>query len=116
MSAPSQIPEWLTRERLAALPVFYPVPVPAGGGSGVLFGGACLFGGGLVYARFTAAATFVIHNGNDATGTIAGAYQILANQAIVVTAPGMGVYFDSGLYLEMTAGNIQGAFWILPVS
>lgn len=115
MQAPGPGSEIDPLDGTGSLPVYHPIAVPPGGGSGRVYSGRCLLGGWALYAGGAAAAAATLVNGGDAGGTPAGGLNIPAGQGTSYTAPGAGILCDSGLYLNVTSGTLVGALYVAPL-
>lgn len=91
-----------------------PVPVPATTASRLIYGrGAVVMGWSFVESTGAATARVNLYNGHDATGTLVVPISLLAAESTRDYLSPAGVYFDSGVWLEVVTGSITGSVWVI---
>lgn len=105
--------EWLAFA--AALPSqpFQFVAVTAGQ---LLLSGRYLVTGITINNSATVAGTVTLYDGQDTTGTIALTQHFSASGTQTTPTVPNGVMCEIGVFMNVTAGNISGAVWAVPLS
>lgn len=90
------------------------LPVPATSTSRLLYSrGAVVMGWAFVESTGAGTARVNLYSGVDTTGTLAVPISLLADQSTRDYLSPAGVYFPSGVYLEVVSGSVVGSVWVI---
>ena len=102
--------EWLA---LAATLPADPVPLPAGGGSGLVEPGRHILAGLAVVNTATTAGTVQILDGQDSKGQSVAAWSIPASGGLNPTLPTGGILLEVGCYIVVTSAILIGGVHLI---
>lgn len=109
-SDPTKSFEWLA---LAASLPADPIPVPAGGGSGLVISGRVIITGLSITSSAGVAGTVNVLDGADAKGSLIDPIQIAANGAVARAYSGRGVLCEQGVYLVVAGAVLAGSVYVI---
>ena len=89
------------------------VPVPAGGGSGLVTSGRLVLAGLAVINTVAVAGTVQVLDGADAKGQVVAAYAIAASGPLNPFLPATGILLEIGCYLVVTGAVLSGAVHLI---
>lgn len=88
------------------------LPIPTlTAGRNLIARGTLIFGWAFQETTAAAPATLALIDGNDQNGALAVPITLTANQSTRDIFGQPGLYFESGPYLQIVTGSIQGALW-----
>jgi hypothetical protein len=90
-----------------------PVPVPAGGGSGLVESGRLILAGLAVINTAATAGTVQVLDGVDSKGQAVAAYAVAASGGLNPFLPTSGIVLEVGCYLVVTNATLSGAIQLI---
>lgn len=102
--------EWLA---LAATLPADPVPLPSGGGSGLVESGRHIFAGMAVVNTATTAGTVSILDGQDSHGQPIASFPIPASGGLNPSLPTGGILLEVGCYIVVTGAILSGGIHLI---
>lgn len=93
----------------------FPIPTITAGQQ-VYLGPAVLYGWAFEETTTSAVARLNLYDGTANTGKLVVPISLSADQSTRDYLPGNGVEIRTGVFLDVTAGSIDGSVWIVPLT
>lgn len=106
----------MTQPNVGDLGPAFTVTVPTTGASlNVIARAAIVFGFAFRETTGVAPASFDLLDGNDVNGELVVPVNLSAGESVRDILGGTGVFFESGPFLRVNSGSIQGCLWQIDV-